>query len=128
MTSFGWDYPPGVSSIPGDFDVTISFTVSFLYESELDVDEVIEDIPQLIKDHLLIDDLEFDQSSFKIDESGKFSIVVSYSDDMCYDGRDIDYDDIDEIIINYINEEIMPYHAKLDYCDPSIEIDYKVHN
>lgn len=125
MVNFGWDYPPGVSSIPGDFDVVISFTVSFLYESELDIDEKVEVIPCIIRDTLGINDLEFDDTTFKIDESNKFSIVVSYSDDIDCDGKYLDYEDVDEIIIDHMNK--LSPSIELDYQDPSIEIDYRVH-
>lgn len=117
--------PPGVSSIPGDYDHTLSFTLSFSYDSELDEGEEIEDIPNIIKTFIGVNDLDVDMSTLQIDKNYRYVVEVSYSDDIDIDPRSMDEDDVYKVILKHVNNLFLSCGIKLDIEDVSIE--YEIH-
>ena len=118
MTNFGWDYPPGVSSIPGDFDVTISFTVSFPYTFEKFEDEQPIETMKFnlnIKDYTIVIEKNPDET---------YTAWITYEDDLDIDPRDMDMLEIEETIIRYLNET---YYLNIDPRDDTIEFDIDIH-
>ena len=119
------NYPPGVSSIPGDHDHTLSFTLSFSYDSELDEGEEIEDIPNIIKTFIGVNYLGIDMSTLQIDKNYRYVVEVSYSDDIDIDPRYMDEDDVYKVILNHVNHLFLSCGIKLDIEDVSVE--YEIH-
>lgn len=122
------NYPPGVSgneSIFGTHDHTLSFTLSFSYDSELDEGEEIEDIPNIIKTFTGVNDLDVDMSTLQIDKNYRYVVEVSYSDDIDIDPRYMDEDDVYKVILKHVNNLFLSCGIKLDVEDVSIE--YEIH-
>ena len=120
--------PPGVSgneSIFGTHDHTLSFTLSFSYDSELDEGEEIVDIPNIIKTFIGVNDLDVDMSTLQIDKNYHYIVEVSYSDDIDIDPRYMDEDDVYKVILNHVNNLFLSSGIKLDIEDVSIE--YEIH-
>lgn len=117
------NYPPGVSSIPGDYDYTISFTITFEYDAELIDDETVDDIEEIVKDFLDVP-VDVDMSTLVLNDNGQFTVDVSYSDDICADVRHMGTYDIDALILEYVNDEVFKRCGViLDHHDSSIEYD-----
>ena len=122
------NYPPGVSgneSIFGTHDHTLSFTLSFSYDSELDKGEEIVDIPNIIKTFTGVNDLYIDMTTLQIDKNYRYVVEVSYSDDIDIDPRYMDEDDVYEVILKHVNNLFLSSGIKLDVEDVSIE--YEIH-
>ena len=122
------NYPPGVSgneSIFGTHEHTLSFTLSFSYDSELDEGEEIEDIPNIIKTFTGVNYLGIDMSTLQIDKNYRYVVEVSYSDDIDIDPRYMDEDDVYKVILKHVNNLFLSCGIKLDVEDVSIE--YEIH-
>ena len=122
------NYPPGVSgneSIFGTHDHTLSFTLSFSYDSELDEGEEIVDIPNIIKTFTGVNDLYIDMTTLQIDKNYRYVVEVSYSDDIDIDPRYMDEDDVYKVILKHVNNLFLSCGIKLDTEDVSIE--YEIH-
>ena len=122
------NYPPGVSgneSIFGTHDHTLSFTLSFSYDSELDDGEEIVDIPNIIKTFTGVNDLDVDITTLQIDKNYHYTVEVSYSDDIDIDPRYMDEDDVYKVILKHVNNLFLSSGIKLDIEDVSIE--YEIH-
>ena len=122
------NYPPGVSGnepIFGTYDHTLSFTLSFSYDSELDEGEEIEDIPNIIKTFIVVNYLGIDMSTLQIDKNYRYVVEVSYSDDIDIDPRYMDEDDVYKVILKHVNHLFLSCGIKLDVEDVSIE--YEIH-
>ena len=117
--------PPGVSSILGDYDHTLSFTLSFSYDSELDEGEETTDIPNIIKTFTGVNDLYIDMTTLQIDKNYHYIVEVSYSDDIDIDPRYMDEDEVYEVILKHVNHIFLSCGIKLDIEDVSIE--YEIH-
>ena len=116
MTNFGWSYPPGVSSIPGDHDIDISFTVSFPYTFEKFEDE--QPI-ETMKFNLNIKDYTIDLIEKNPDET--YTAWITYEDNLCID-RCMDEDEIENAIRHYMWDD---YAIELNKRNPNIEISWK---
>lgn len=122
------NYPPGVSgneSIFGTHDHTLSFTLSFSYDSELDEGEETTDIPNIIKTFTGVNDLYIDMTTLQIDKNYRYVVEVSYSDDIDIDPRYMDEDDVYKVILKHVNNLFLSCGIKLDIEDVSIE--YEIH-
>lgn len=122
------NYPPGVSgneSIFGTHDHTLSFTLSFSYDSELDEGEETTDIPNIIKTFTGVNDLYIDMTTLQIDKNYRYVVEVSYSDDIDIDPRYMDEDDVYKVILKHVNHLFLSSGIKLDIEDVSIE--YEIH-
>ena len=122
------NYPPGVSgneSIFGTHDHTLSFTLSFSYDSELDEGEEITDIPNIIRFFTQVNDLYIDMTTLQIDKNYHYIVEVSYSDDIDIDSRYMDEDEVYEVILTHVNHLFLSSGIKLDVEDVSIE--YEIH-
>ena len=122
------NYPPGVSgneSIFGTHDHTLSFTLSFSYDSELDEGEETTDIPKIIRFFTQVNDLYIDMTTLQIDKNYHYIVEVSYSDDIDIDPRYMDEDEVYKVILNHVNHLFLSCGIKLDIEDVSIE--YEIH-
>ena len=138
--NFGWDYPPGVTSVPGDFDedasytayITLTYTHYFDKNLDLNCKELVDiAIKQINQNYIgvvpnyntvrIID--------FSVHEYITFSFEADIEGDTTIDCQYIDYED-DTELINYIVDDI---NEKLDDYDFDIievhknEITYEIH-
>lgn len=119
MTNFGWDLPPGVSSIPGDHDRTVSYEITFPFTYFNDDNE---DHMQVIAECIELTDYQV--NSITSNPDGSFTAIITYADDLDIDPRDMDMLDIEETIIRYLNKT---YHLNIDPRDDTIEFDIDIH-
>lgn len=124
MTNFGWDLPPGVSSLPGDFDQTVSYTATWLYTDSLEDGDLPDDIPKIIKS-VWHHDVIADMTTFRLNTDDTFNVDVSYSDDIEMDIKHLDYSDIEDAIIEHLNEVINERHFTRK--DNDLDITFEVH-
>jgi hypothetical protein len=127
MVDFGWEYPPGVSSLPGDFDKYISYEISFVYEGEI-VDDVID--KSSVIDHVNFwTDKKFKilEDTIEINyEKKTYNVILEYEGDTCFDVRCMDDSEIIDEIIEEFNDEFCGDGIKLSSKDPSVEVDFKI--
>jgi len=119
MTNFGWDLPPGVSSLPGDHDRTASYSITFPYTFYNDDGD---DHIQVIADCIEITD--YTVNSITPNPDGSFTAMITYEDDLDIDPRGMDMGDVEETIIEHLNTT---YHLNIDPRDDAIMIDVDVH-
>jgi len=121
------NYPSGVSFIPGDFDKTVSFTATWLYEDYFDdYDHTIESIERIAKD-TLHPSVTIDPSTVKFNQDNEtFSVDVTFEDDIDLDVHYMDYDEIEDAIINYLNHIIDEQRFLRN--DKDLDISFEVHN
>ena len=121
MTNFGWDLPPGVFSIPGDHDMTASYSITFPF---IYFNDDQEDHTQVIAESIQLTDYTLDMDTLEVRPDGSYRIYITYEDDLDLDPRDMDMLDIEETIIRYLNET---YHLNIDPRDDTIEFDIDIH-
>ncbi len=103
MGQYYSNYPPGVSTLPGDFDKTVSFTVKFMYIFECDnVELMLSDIPSVVRKFLGRNDVDIDVNTINFD-SDYCSVEVVCSEELDMDIRDMDDDEIRNTLFWYIN-------------------------
>ena len=113
--------PPGCTSLPGDFDQTVSFSITFPYTTELDTDDIIEEIMT----YTGINDLSFDMDTLTHNHDGSYTIYITYSDDIEMNTRRMVYLDIECVIIEHTNKTIRD--ANIDENDDTVDIEFEVH-
>lgn len=125
MSRDGW-LPCGVSGnedIFGTRDQTISFTITFPYTIYNDDSDPL----QVVVDEWFNTHMEIDPNDITINEDGSLNLLLTYSDDICTDVRGLDYSDIDELIIDYMNNEVMLNECDFNLNDPDLTIEYDIH-
>jgi hypothetical protein len=106
MTNFGWSYPPGVSSIPGDYDMTASYEITFPFTYFNDDNE---DHMQVIAE--CIELIDYQVNSITSNPDGSFTAIITYADDLDIDPHGMDESDIECIIIEHLNNT---YNLNID--------------
>ena len=117
--------PPGCNSIPGDHDKTVSFDVSLLYTDYINEEDTLDELPEIIK-QLVGVNVGVDMSTYKVLPDDMFEVIISYQDDIEMDVRGMDYSEIEDAVIEYLNDEVFT-EIKLDRKDQSLEIDINIH-
>ncbi len=115
MTNFGWDLPPGVSSIPGDYDMTASYEITFPFTYFNDDNE---DHMQVIAECIELTDYHVD--SITSNPDGSFTAIITYADDLDVDPRGMDESDIECIIIEHLNNT---YNLNIDVNSDDVWFD-----
>lgn len=121
------NYPPGMreSDIPGIDDRDVSYDATFLFEGELDEYQGIFNIPSIAKDWLEVP-VKVDWSTLDFSMiTMNYSVYVTYSDDLCLDTRHMEYDEIEDAIIEHLNETITERH--FSRRDDDLSIDFDIH-
>ena len=129
--------PPGVSTLPGDHDKTVSFTAYITIHSVYDlVNEHPPTVAQLIdyairhvKQNYL--KVEGDPNSLVViaidDDTYTFYFNAEIEGDVDVDMQYADHEYIQEQVIEYIISELSSYHIYDDEIDLNVEdIDYTV--
>ncbi|MFA5760518.1 MAG: hypothetical protein WC877_01995 [Dehalococcoidales bacterium] len=140
MTDFGWGYPPGVTSVPGDFDkdasynayITLTYTHYFDKNLDLNCKELVDiAIKQVNQNHIgIIPNYNTVKIiDFSVHEYITFSFEADIEGDTTIDCQYFDYEDDTELI----NDIVDDINEKLDGYDFDIievhknEISYVIH-
>jgi len=103
-SNFGWEYPPGVTSLPGDRDITISYDCDVkIYSSSDTVESILLDIarlhiPNSSISYNVIDNLIYEGVD---DEYFNWSLIITITNDI-----DVEYGCEDFEILEFIEENV----------------------
>lgn len=100
------NYPPGVSSIPGDHDMTASYEIVFPF---IYFNDDNEDHLQVIAECIELTDYHVD--SITSNPDGSFTASLTYADDLDIDPRGMDESDVERVIIEHLNNT---YNLNID--------------
>jgi hypothetical protein len=109
------NYPPNVSSIPGDHDMTASYEIAFPFTYFNDDNE---DHLQVIAECIELTDYHVD--SITSNPDGSFTASLTYADDLDIDPRGMDESDVERVIIEHLNNT---YNLNIDVNSDDVWFD-----